>query len=106
MAISTCVVSGTLKTVSNTALSDVEITAYSTRPFFHTDGTHIVDYGVSTTTDSNGAWSLTLIETETITKTLTVSFDFPTGSVERVRREYTIEVPNTATANFADLATE
>jgi len=106
MAITTCTVSGTLKTVLNTALSDVTVEAYCTQPFFHTDGTHIVDYGVSTTTDANGAWSLVLIETTSISKSLTVAFEFPTGSVERKRREYHVVVPATATANFSDIASE
>ena len=104
MAITTCTVSGTLKTVLNAALSGVTVEAYCTQPFFHSDGTQIVDYGVSTTTDATGAWSLTLIETTSITKSLSVAFEFPTGSVERKRREYTIVVPATATANFSDLA--
>lgn len=106
MAISTCVVSGTLVTPSNTALSGVEVKAYSTKPLFHTDGTLIVDYAVSTTTDSNGDWSLTLIETETIEASLTVSFDMPVGAVERKRKDYTVVVPNAASADFADIVTE
>lgn len=106
MAISTCTVSGTLYSVNNQPLQDVVIEVYCARPFFHTDGTHVIDYKVSTTTDSNGAWSLSLIETATVDKTLTISFEMPTGSVERQRRTYTMTVPNQASANFSDIATE
>lgn len=104
MAISTCVVSGTLKDLTGTALSGYNVYAYLTTPFFHTDGTLIPAFKVSTTTDASGNWSLTLIETTSISKTITIVFDLPTGTVERLRREYTVTIPNTGTANFSTLA--
>lgn len=105
MAISTCVVSGTLKDLTGTALAGYSVYAYLTTPFFHTDGTLIPPYKVSTTTDASGNWSLTLIETATISKTITIAFDLPTGSSERLRREYTVTIPNSASASFSTLAT-
>lgn len=105
MAISTCVVSGTVYTLAGAGLTDVNVKAYITTPFFHTDGTWLPNYEVSTTTASDGTWSLTLIETASISKTMTIAFDYPDGSAQRARREYTITVPATSTANFATLAT-
>lgn len=105
MAISTCVVSGTLKDVSGTAIANVTVEAYLTTPLFHTDGTMIPAYKVSTATAADGTWSLTLIETATITRTLVIAFELPTGSVERLRREYTVTVPNTASVAFNTLVT-
>lgn len=104
MAINTCVVSGTVYTLSGAGLSDVNVKAYITQPIIHTDGTLIPNYEVSTTTAANGTWSLTLIETTTISKTLTIAFDYPDGSAQRARREYTVTIPNSGTANFGTLA--
>jgi hypothetical protein len=105
MAISTCVVSGTLKDLTGAALVGYSVYAYLTTPFFHSDGTLIPPYKVSTTTDSSGNWSLTLIETTSISKTITIAFDLPTGTAERMRREYTVTIPNQASVNFDTLVT-
>lgn len=105
MAITTCTVSGSLKGPDGAALSGVTVYAYTNAPFFHSDGTLIPDYQVTTTTDATGAWSLTLIETASVTKTIIIAFDLPTGSVEKKRKEYTVTVPATATASFSTLAT-
>ncbi len=108
MAITTCTVSGTIKDPSATAIPSVIVRAYIPSPFFHADGTWIAAYELSTTTDSNGAWSLTLMETTTITKTITITFDYSSSSVSasHKRKEYTVIVPATATANFSAIATE
>jgi hypothetical protein len=105
MAITTCVVSGTLLGPNGQPLQDATVEAYITAPFFHGDGSQIADLKVTTTTDLNGAWSLTLIETASVNRTMTIAFNMPTGSVERYRREYTIVVPAQASASFATLAT-
>lgn len=105
MAISTCVVSGTLKDLSGTALQGYSVYAYSTTPFFHGDGTLIPPYKISTTTAADGTWSLTLAETTSISKTITIAFDLPTGGVERLRKEYTVTIPNQASVNFDTLVT-
>lgn len=104
MAISTCVVSGTIKDLTGTALSGVTVEAYMTTPFFAADGTLIAPFKDTTTTAGDGTWSLTLMRTTTLAKTFTIAFLLPTGSVERARREYTVTIPETSTANFSDLA--
>ncbi len=105
MAITSCTVSGTVKTPDNTGLQNVTIKASITQPFAHADGTLIAAYQVSTTTDANGAWSLTLIETATVTKTMTIVIEYPTGGTEYRRQSYTVTIPNAASANFSDLIT-
>lgn len=108
MAISTCIVSGTVNSLLGQGLNSVTVKASIVQPFFHTDGTQFLNYEVSTTTDTNGAWSLTLIQTATANAgagiPLTVALEYPSGGAgDYLRREYTIIVPNQATANFSDL---
>lgn len=103
MAITTCVVSGTVKTLGNAGLTPVTVRASIPKPFKHpSDGSVIANYEVSTTTDVDGNWSLTLIETTTPAISVVITFDYSTGFEQR-RKEYTITVPNQATANFTDL---
>lgn len=105
MSIATCTISGTVRNLYGNALAGVTVKANSDRPFIHpTDSSLITNYEVSTTTASDGTWSLTLIETETPDNTLTITFYYPAGSVTgNVRYEYTVQIPNTASATFASL---
>lgn len=105
MAITTCTVSGTVKDPSNTAISGTVVRAYITTPFLHGDGTYIADYDLSTTVDANGAWSLTLIETTSVSKKIEIDIEYPTGNGTRIR-SYSVTIPATATANFSDLVSE
>lgn len=105
MAISTCVVSGTIKDLENNAVSGATVKAKITSPFFHSDGTYIADYQVSTTVDGTGAWSLTLIETASISRTILVEIAYQIGSESMQKKVYAITVPNTSTANLSDLVT-
>jgi hypothetical protein len=104
MAITTCAVSGTIYGPNGSALEGVTVEAYIDAPFFHGDGTCIADYKVSTTTNSSGAWSLTLIETASVSKTMNIAISFPMGSGELHRRVYQVSVPASASANFHTLA--
>ena len=107
MAINTCVVSGNVFSLMNQGLNAVSVKANIIRPFTHADGTLIMSYEVTTTSSVTGAWSLTLIETTTPQVggiPITVAFEFPSGSSGSYnRKEYTVVVPNTATATFASL---
>jgi hypothetical protein len=105
MAITTCTVSGTIKDPSNTVISGTVVKASITTPFLHGDGTYIADYELSTEVDANGAWSLTLIETTSISKKITIEIVYPTGNGTR-SRTYSITVPATASANFHSLISE
>lgn len=105
MAFNTCVISGSIKGLDGVGLADVKVEALLVTPFFHTDGTFFPAYRLTTTTSSSGAWSLTLAETATISKSITIAFDLPTASYERQRKEYSIVVPNTASVEFSTLVT-
>jgi len=108
MAITTCTVSGTIKDPSATAIVGATVRAYIPQGFFHADGTYIAAYEVTTTTDANGAWSLVLMETTSITKTITITFDYAGNSTSNIhkRKDFTIVVPATTTATFSSIATE
>lgn len=105
MAIQICSVSGLIKDTTGTAIAGVTVVAKAIRPFIHpSDGSLIVDYQASTTTDSSGAWSLSLIETETPQLTLTVSFIYPVGlNSSTDRQDFTVTVPNQSSATFSSL---
>lgn len=104
MAVSTCVVSGTVYTTAGAAFAGVNVYAYMSQPFIYTDGTLIPSYSVSTTTAANGTWSLTLVETATSSKTMVIAFEYPDGGSSLKRKEYTVTIPNSASANFSTLA--
>lgn len=104
MSVSTCTVSGTVYSPSGSGLSGVTIYAYMSQPYIYTDGTLIPAYSVSTTTASDGTWSLVLVETATSSKTMVIAFEYPDGGSSLKRKEYTVIVPNTATAAFGTLA--
>ena len=100
-----CTVSGTCRQVSGAVLGGVVVTAYTTRPFVHpTDSSLVCDYLVSTTSASDGTWSLALIETATPAVTLSISFTFSLGSTApNDYKVYAITVPNQASATFSSL---
>lgn len=102
----TCVVSGTILNSSGVAVENASIKAYITTPFF-VSNEYITPVTVSTTSDSSGNWSLTLVRTATLspTRTVTLVIEYPDGVADKKRTEYTITVPNSATASFSNLVT-
>jgi hypothetical protein len=106
MAITICTVTGTVRSPAGGGLPGVTVRANLVTPFVHSaDGSFIATYEVTTTTASDGTWSLNLIETATPQTTVTIAFDYPAGSQNYQRREYTIMVPNQASATFSSLVT-
>lgn len=98
----TCVVSGIIKDVSETAINGATIRARVVTPYFSTT-VQILPTEVYTTSNSSGAWSLTLNRTAECI----VQIEYPPNGMDSNRRySYTITVPNTATADFSDLVTE
>lgn len=63
-----------------------------------------MNYEVTTTTATDGTWSLALVETVTPSVTLNISFSYPLGTNTITdRKDYTVIVPNQASATFASL---
>lgn len=101
-----CSVTGTCRDSSGSALSGVTITACAVRPYIHpTDSSLITADSVSTTSASDGTWSLSLVETTTPAVSITMSFIYPTSvnSGNTSRQSYTVTIPNTASTTFASL---
>jgi len=100
-----CAITGLLRDTSGTVLSGATIAATNLRPFIHpTDNSLIMDYQVSTTSASDGTWSLSLVETTTPAVTVLITLTYPTGSGGgTTTHEYNVIVPNSGTATFASL---
>jgi hypothetical protein len=103
MAITSCTVSGNVKTPDNSNLQGVIVKAYLIHPVEYADGTLVAPYQVSTETDSDGNWELDLVETTTVSASMTIAFEFPSGGADYRRKEYTVIIPNSASATFASL---
>ncbi len=104
MSVTTCTVSGTILTTSGSGFAGVTIRAYMTQPSLYSDGSLVPSYSVSTTTDANGAWSLTVVETTTTSQYMTFAFEYPDGGINLKRKEYTAVIPATATSTFYALS--
>lgn len=105
MPIGMCTVSGTLLTASGAGIPGATVKATTVRPFLYSaTGDLIANSEASTTTANDGTWSLTLVETTTDNVTMTISFVYPPGaSAASARKDYTVQIPNTATATFQSL---
>jgi hypothetical protein len=98
----TCTVSGVLKDVSDTAIQSATIAARVVTPYFSTT-IQIAPKEITTTTASNGSWSLVLIQGASAI----VTIKYPPNATDSARiYTYAITVPAASTANFSDLATE
>lgn len=105
-AIVVCTVSGTVLSPANQGLSGVTVKANMIRPFVGSNGTSVfLNSEVSTTTDTNGAWSLDLVENTTSSSYYTISFEFPSGSAQYARKDYSVLVPSQTSVQFATLIT-
>jgi hypothetical protein len=104
MAISTCVVSGTIKSPEHGVLTTAMVRAFIL-PLVHADGTFVADYSIEAAVNASGVWSMTLIETATVSKKMTFEIIYPTRNGTR-RKFYVATIPNQASADFDDIATE
>lgn len=98
----TCVVSGTIKDVSDTAIESVTVRANIITPAFSST-TLVVPKEITTTTDASGNWSLTLLQGVYAV----ITIDYPPNLTDSaMKKTYAITVPASGTANFSSLATE
>lgn len=98
----TCTVSGTIKDITETAVSGAVIKANIVVPVF-SGTTQLVPKEVSTTSASDGTWSLALSQSQGYI----VSIEYPPNSTDSRRRySYSITTPTSSSANFSTLATE
>lgn len=100
-----CTVSGIIRDLSGNALIGATVKAQNQKPFLHpTDSSIIAPYEISTTTANDGSWSLNLVETTTPNVTITIVLIYATGSSNpNDQREYSVQIPNAASATFGSL---
>ena len=101
---SVCTVSGVVYGPSASPLENVVVKVYVTSAFTDASGNYIPE-GVlaSTTTDSDGAWSLDVIQTADIGRSVTFQFEYPLGNQQSRSIKYAAVVPNDSTSDFSDL---
>lgn len=102
---STCLVSGTLYGPDAVAIAGAVVKAYVSTGF--TDGSgNYIPAGVlgTTTTASDGTWSLAVIRTQALGHSVTFQFEYPLGNNQSASRKYAAVIPTSgSTANFSDL---
>lgn len=100
----TCTISGALFNSIGAAIVGAKVRASITSSFIDAYGNYIAS-GIqsSTTTDSNGAWSLAVIQTQNLNQSVTISFIYPLNNNQSQILDYPVVVPNQSTANFSDL---
>lgn len=96
----TCVVSGTFLNPSEVAISGATVKFNIATPVLNPGGAVLSNQEVSTTTASDGTWSLTLSRGVTGTITLLCP---PDGLNSAVRYTFAISVPVASTANFSSI---
>lgn len=98
----TCTVSGLIEDITGTAIQGAVIKANLVTPYFTTT-IMVMPKEISTTSASNGTWSLTLIQGAQAI----VQIDYPPNTTDSQRSlKFAIAVPLTSTANFSTLCTE
>lgn len=100
---SVCAVSGTILDPSETAVSNAVIKATIFKPLFNAGGSLIVPDEISTTSASDGTWTLNISRGASCQ----IAIEYPPNTTNsRQRYNYAIIVPATSTALFSVLATE
>lgn len=101
-----CTVSGTILSPAEGVLSSAKVRATVPQPYLRSaDGKFIADYYIESTVDGNGAWTMDLAETATDSKKVLFTIIYPTRGGYR-EKQYVATIPNSASANFNDIATE
>jgi hypothetical protein len=100
-----CAVSGTIRDTSGTVLSGATVSVSSIKPFIHpTDNSLILNYSVSTTSASDGTFTLSVVETTTPSVSLILTIKYPLGTNSNVvTTTYNVTIPNSASTTLATL---
>lgn len=101
---STCTVSGVLYGPDAVAVSGATVKVYVTTGFTDGSGNYIPS-GIlaQTETAADGTWSLDVIRTEGIARSVTFQFEYPLGNNQSRSVKYAAVVPDQSSANFSDL---
>lgn len=94
-----CTVSGILVDISNSPIENAIIEARPSNDIEQGTTSLIVQKRIMDVTDSNGAWSLDLVQGTGVV----VTMRYTDGGTGEMREQFTITIPATSTANFNDL---
>lgn len=102
-----CTISGNVSDLTDSSITGVTIEATTVRPYIDpTSGSLIPNSSISTQTDVNGDWTMSLIETTTANVGVKFTFYYILGANNApAMYEYIVLVPNAASANFSTLVT-
>lgn len=100
----TCTVTGNVKNLLNANVEGATVKVSTLTPFFH-GTTWIAGALASVETDASGNFSVAVIETETVGKKLSFTFEYYDGVSGNRTKQYTVVVPDDASAVLADLVT-
>lgn len=101
---STCTVSGVLYGPTASPVEGVKVKVYVTTAFTDDSGNYIpAGLLASTTSDEDGAWSLAVIRTADLGRSVTFQFEYPLGNNQSASVKYAAVIPDAASAEFSDL---
>lgn len=100
-----CTITGTVKGPDESILSSVVVRATQPAPYITSGGIFVADYFVESAVNGSGVWTMDLAETATDSKKILFTIVYPTNGSSR-EKSYVATIPNAASANFADIATE
>lgn len=104
MAISTCAVTGNVKSLLGSNVQNCTIRVGAVMPFFHSGGPSWISGEMgSTSTDVDGDFSITVIETESQGVKLQFTFEYSDGASGKRTKTYSVAVPDDATVALYDL---
>lgn len=104
MPISTCTVTGNVKNLLNSSVTNCKVSVSVVTPFFHPSTGSFVSGELATVqTNASGDFSMSVIETETAGQKVTFTFDYFDGVANRRQKKFTVIVPDTASAALYDL---
>lgn len=101
-----CTITGNVINMLGSNVQGCTITVSTTVPFIHpTNGSWVSGEISSTTTSSDGNFSITCIETTTPGVRVKFTFDYYDGTANRRQKTYSVLIPNQSSAVLTDLIT-
>jgi hypothetical protein len=102
----TCTITGNVRNLLGSAVQNCNINVSVITPFIHPTGSTWISGEIGTsTTNSSGDFSITVVETETPGIRVRFTFDYYDGVANRRQKSYAVVVPDDASAVLADLIT-
>jgi hypothetical protein len=102
MAITTCTVTGNVKSLLNSGIADCTIRVSTASPFMHS-GSFISGQVAQVSTSATGDFSIGVIETTSVNQRLVFTFQYYDGIASRKQKSFSVIVPNQASALISDL---